>query len=455
MTAVETCRAHLRVIATRLRASLVDSLNPDQQAYATLVENGELHPWTGQAETIWTQATSPDPWRAHHLAVLHHAKAYDLEMTESPEAFRHWTAALGHWSAVHADDAFWARMARHLREQMGAEIAPEVVAGVRTRLPRELLEPHRDLIAAYRASDPERARRHMLVVKSAPFDPGVIDGIRLQFVDEVVATVPDAVETADFESMLDGLRGWLHIDEDNAHLLRSLLYAYRQCNEQVWDSDDGLARVAGNVAEAQRILTVIGAPPADPAGVARYVERLEALRPAGLPQGALTAEIARHELWSGLVSKGLADQRFSWESDSQSRQECERDVSRAVKHYGVARLLDPHLTLDHYYSVLPSLEACAESLWGLCLLARQEGVGAAQHLRRATTLDPSDAESFLGLAQALLTSDDVPDAALVEAEHAISRTAALVSESGNDKSRAAVQQLRRLLALQRARNLGA
>lgn len=444
MTSSEPCRAELQAIAAELRASLAESLSPDRQAYAALVKDGELHPWTKQAEAIWARASGSDPWRDHHLAILHHAKAYDLETAGSPEAFQHWTAALRHWSAVHADDAFWARMARHLSERMGTEIAPGVIDRVRARLPREILEPHRDLIAAYQTSNPERARSHMRIMTSAPFDSDVIDGIRLQFTEEVLAAVPDAVRTADFEAMIASLRGWQHIDQDNARLLQSLLYVYREFNEQVWGADDGLTRVSGNVAAAQQILQAIGVSPPDPAGVAGYVDRLKALRPGGLSPGALTDEIARHEVWSGLVNYRLASRRFSWESDPESRRECEQGAARAVKHFAMARQLDPHLALDHYYSALPSIEASVESLWGLCLLAKKDHVGAAQHSRRATTLDPSDAGCFLGLGQALLLPDNVTYAALAEAEQAISRADALGADVGT---------LRRLLALRRTQNL--
>lgn len=458
MSAVESCRAQLRAIATDLRASVAESLNPDEQAYAALVQDGELHPWTEQAHATWTQARGPDPWRHHHLAILHHARAYDLEMAGSPEASHCWTAALRHWAAVHADDAFWARMTRHLGEHMGAGIDPNVVAGVRDRLPRDLLEPHRDLIAVYQSSDPERARSHMRVVKSAPFDPDTIDGVRVGFVREVVAAVPDTVNTADFEAMIAELRRWLDIDEDNAHLVQAFLYVYRKFDEHVWNADDGLARVARNVTEVGQvvgpILETIRAPRnPDPAGVAGYVERLEALRPRGRPQGALRAEIARNEFWSGWVSMRLSEERLSWEPSQEAAREREGSASKAVTHLALARLIDPQLALDRYYQNVTAFEGTAEALWGLSLLSsqRQGGsdlVGAAQHLRRAITLDPSDVRSLHGLAQALLTSDDVSDAALAEAEHALSQAVARAGESD------AVTELRKLLALRRALKLG-
>lgn len=447
MTSSEPSRAELQAIAAQLRSSLAERLSPDQQAYAALMKNGELHPWTEQSEAIWARASGSDPWCDHHLAILHHARAYDLETAGSPEAFQHWSAALRHWSAVHADDAFWARMARHLTERMGAEIAPGVIDGVRTRLPRELLEPHRDLIAAYQTSDPERARSHMRVLTSAPFDPDVIDRIRCQFTEEVLAAVPDAVMTADFEGIIARLRGWQHIDQDNAHLLRSLLYVYRKFNEQTWEADDGITRVSENVAAAGQILKTLGVSPPDPAGVAGYVDRLKALRPGGLLGGALTTEIARHEVWGGLVSYRLASQRFPRQSDPRSRRECERSAAMAVDHFAVARQLDPHLALDSYYSAVPSIEASVESLWGLCLVAKKDYAEAVKHCRRATTLDPSDAEYFFGLAQSLLMLDNTTDAMCAEIAQAISRAERLAKKSDSDRLRRSIEQLRKLHAI--------
>lgn len=444
MTAGQPCRAELQAIAAELRASLTERLSSDQQAYAALFRDGELYPWTEPAEDLWTQVDNSDPWRDHHLAILHHAKAYDLETAGSPEAFRYWTAALGHWSAVHADDSFWARMTQHLSERMRTEITPAVVDRIRARLPRELLEPHRDLIATYWDSDPERAKSHMRIMASAPFHPDVIDGIRLQFTEEVLATVPDAVMTGDFDKVIDNLNGWQHIDPDNAHLLRSLLYVYRKFNEQVWDADDGLTRVSRNVAAAQQILQDIGVPPPDTVGATDYAERLKALRPGGMPPGTLTAEIARQEVWRGLVSYRTASRRFSWNSYAGAHQECARSAAKAVEHFAVARQLDPDLALDHYYSALPTIEAGVESLWGLCMLAQQHYVPAAQHFRRASSLDPSDADSFLGLAQALLLPDITTNAALREAEQAISHAEALEAD---------VRTPRKLLELRRAVNL--
>lgn len=294
----------------------------------------------------------------------------------------------------------------------------------------------------------------MRILKSAPFDPDLIDGLRLQFADDVVATIPDAVKTADFEAMIAELRRWQHIDEDNAHLIRSLLYAYRKFNEQVWDADNGVTRVAANTEQTKQLLKVVVGPlHSDPTGVANYVKRLEALRPRGLLRGAIAAEVARHEFWSGFVSERLADEQFSWDSTAQSRKESERSAGRAVQHFRVARLLDSQLSLDSYYSAMPSLEASAESLWGLCLLRERDCAGAAQHFRRATALKPSAMRYFSELAQALLTSDTVAAAALTEAEQAIDRIAMLALESGDNKKLADVEMLRRLLAVQRTRVL--
>jgi len=284
----------------------------------------------------------------------------------------------------------------------------------------------------------------MRVLTSAPFDPDMIDGIRRQFTDEVVAAVPDAVQTNDFEATIANLRGWQYVDKHNAHLLRSVLYVYRKFNEYLWSADDGLTRVAENVAAAARILAGLGVPPPAPAGVAGYVGRLMAMRPGGLPPDALTAEIARHEFWGGWVSDQLASQRLSWASSPGSRRDCEQGLARAVRHFALARRLDPHLALDSYYSDLPSIEANTESRWGQCLMAKKDYVGAAQHCRRATTLDPSNANCFRGLAQVLLRSSNMTGTMLAEAEQAISRADALGAD---------VEMLRKLLEILRRRNL--
>lgn len=451
----EFCRVQLRMITTSLRELLAKSLSPDEAAYAALVENGELHPWTVQAEDIWAGARGHDPWRRHHLAVLHHARAYDLEMQGSAEAHGYWTRALEHWGAVHGDATFWEQMTLHLGEHMGTEIDPGIVADVRRRLPRNLLEPHRDLIAAYRSGQPHRARSHMGLLMSAPFASDLIDGVRAGLVRDVVAKVPQAIQTASDEPMLAELCEWLSIDPKNAHLLQAALTVTRNSNERLLGSDDDFAQIEQNVSQAEQlvcpVLDALG-PPRDhsPGSVREYVAKLGNLRPVVPSRAALTAEIARYEFWNGLVCTRKVQQRFSPDAGPETTRTSERLASKAVGHFALARLIDPQLTLNPFCQHVDVLDGRAEAVLGLCFMSsirpgRSDLVGAAQHFRRATTLDPSAFDAHLLLGQSLVMSGDTSPGALAEAARAASRAEELLPDMSEPEARAAVIELKTAL----------
>src|SRR2546426_12003886 len=72
--------AQLRAVAERLRSLLDNAVSPDARAYASLMKAGERQPWTEAARRIWVAAGSKSEWLHHHLAVVHHSAAYDLEV---------------------------------------------------------------------------------------------------------------------------------------------------------------------------------------------------------------------------------------------------------------------------------------------------------------------------------------------------------------------------------------
>lgn len=451
----ESRQDQLRAVAVGLRAVLAKSLSPDEAAYAALIENGERQPWTAQAEDIWGQARDHDLWRRHHLAVLHHARAYDLEMQGNSEAGGHWTRALEHWRAVHKDDTFWHQLALHLGEQMGTEIDPAMVADVRQRLPRDLLEPHRDLIVAYRSTEPHRAKVHMHLLTSAPFDSDVIDGVRSGLVCDVIAQVPKAVKSAVYEPLIAEVREWLSIDPKNAHLLQALLVLTRSANEQLVGVDDDFVQIERNVTQAEQLVRpafdAIG-PPLDysPGSVRKYAAKLGRLRPEVPSRAALAAEIARHEFWNGFVCVKKSQRQFAPEAGSTIIRTCERVASSAVAHFALARLIDPQLTLNPLYQHLDTLDSRAETVWGLCLMStgrsgRSDLVGAAQHFRRATALEPGAFDSHLLLAQSLVMSGDTSPPARAEALQAISRAEELLPETNEPGARSAVTELKQAL----------
>lgn len=457
----QSCRVQLGMIATGLRAALAKSLSSDEAAYAALVENGERHPWTAQAEDIWAEARGHDPWRQHHLAVLHHARAYDLEIQGSADAHGYWTRALEHWRAVHKDGTFWEKLTLHLGEHMGTDIDPGIVAEIRKRLPRDLLEPHRDLIAAYRSGESHRARSHMRLLLSAPFASDLIDGVRAGLVRDVVARVPQAIQTASYEPMLVELGEWLSIDPENAHLFQAVLTVTRSSNERLLGTDDDFMQIERNVRQTEQLvrptLDAFGSPrDHSQASVQAYVAKLENLRPAVPSCAALIAEIARHEFWNGLVSTREVQQQFSSDAGPETIRTCERVAAKAIGHFALARLIDPQLTLNPFYQHMDVLDCRAETVLGLCFMlsmrsGRSDPVSAAQHFRRATTLEPSAFDAHLLLGQSLFMSGDTSPRALAEAEQAADRAEELLSETSEPETRTAAFELK--MALLRRREM--
>jgi len=61
----------------------------------------------------------------HHLAIAHHARAWDFELVGDPRAPREWEEALGYWRAVSSSREFWAAMEAKLRScEPSADLEP-------------------------------------------------------------------------------------------------------------------------------------------------------------------------------------------------------------------------------------------------------------------------------------------------------------------------------------------
>lgn len=163
-----TDRTVLRAIAVRLREHSAGDGVLDGDAYASLGTGGDAQPWSARAEELW--GSGGGPWRTHHLAVALHARAYDLELADDPDAaFPYWKRALAHWAELYHDSAFWDRMHEHLEAVTGAPVPAATVQEVRERLPRDLLAPHLTLAGDRRVRDPLYARRHLDLVRESGF----------------------------------------------------------------------------------------------------------------------------------------------------------------------------------------------------------------------------------------------------------------------------------------------
>lgn len=425
---------------TAIRDDIYDAIGGDDEAYAALRQGGDLHPYTALAEQIWRKARGPDLWRQHDLAILLHARAYDLEAADDPDAERYWREALAQWGAIVAADGFWDRLAAHMDLATGQPVDRATVAAVRARLPIDLLDVHVTLIQRYRTTDLRRARSHVRLLKQAPFDPGVIARLRHDLVADTVAGAHQAVQAGRYEDIIERLQAWLAVDEDNPELIRWLLYATREWNQRlVHEGNWGLiGRNLATATDGSRPL--LGSATAD-----------------GSP---LAAELARMQYWRGLMGvREVSDALQGGATPPSARRNLEKTAANAVGAFDRAVELDPNLLVDAWYSGLSQRTGEAHFLCGMCELmeaSNWKGFSrtrhcreAARHLRSSAAVNRDVPGVWLYLCDALLMPDDVPKDNLDEAAEALTTAESLTRASAPDPQlREHLDQVRKLLAFE-------
>ena len=335
-------RRALRAVARRLGRLLRPLDAPDLRAMGALQGDGQPHPWTAEAEAIWTRARGGHR-RAHHLAVLLHARAYDLEAEGRPEASRYWREALTWWAQVHRDDAFWQRLQDGLARRMGVEIDPGLVPAVRRRLPTHLLQVHADLVRTYQDRAPTQARTHLRLLRSARFDPDHTEGDPTEehcaaLLRPTIDSAWEHLEADQWQEAVDSLRAW--VDHDDPQLIRWQLHAYRRWNEGLrHDDPQDRRQLLANLEESQRV-----------------AERLDE-RTVDQAQRELREELARYHYWKGTTAADDTRERLRRLDDSplgadeirELRAAACRSSALALTHFDQARRLDPGLTTEAGY----------------------------------------------------------------------------------------------------------
>ncbi|ONH31433.1 hypothetical protein [Pseudofrankia asymbiotica] len=281
MTTPDTSLAAYRLYARGLAAALRGEGSPTSAGYAALTADNELQPWTEAALTHWS--TGEGPWHVHHLAIAHHARAYDLEAAgESKTAAQHWRKALEHWAALHRDDRFWDGLREHLETVSGAPLPDGLLDGVRARLPEYLLAPHVTLATRYRLTDPDRARRHAECIRLSTLPEAAVTRARDQFGADTVAGLGQAIKEARFTDTIRALLSWFAIDPTSTRLARALLLVTRRWCEGQSRAPEWTVTVGPTLARVHAALTSLDLPATH--GIAAD------LRP----------ELARHYYWLGL-----------------------------------------------------------------------------------------------------------------------------------------------------------
>jgi hypothetical protein len=126
---------------------------------------------------LWERLFAADTgnWAAcHHLAIMHHAKAFDLEHSgQLQDAHHHWVKAQEYWKALAGSESFFPTLHAMLKTLRGYRDSKheKLLEGVAPKLGENILRVHWRLAELYTdAREPKSAGYHLLAIKRSPFD---------------------------------------------------------------------------------------------------------------------------------------------------------------------------------------------------------------------------------------------------------------------------------------------
>ncbi len=217
-------------LLNELRAELQVHNRPERRAYANLDANRywwPAEPYAEEAFPIWEglAAESPEDLNSlHHLAIMHHARAFDLEASDDPgRADADWERGLELWHQLWQDDRFWEQIG-----QRGDSDQADCFTAVRAEWPEQVLQTHFD-IAFDETAKNYRARRHISLALDSPFPDNFKESVRLRTYERLTAHLPPVVwdsNTFDPGTLDPGLKvitRYLDQDEDFTPALTDLL----------------------------------------------------------------------------------------------------------------------------------------------------------------------------------------------------------------------------------------
>lgn len=213
--------AKLRDVLSGLEAALDGALSPSSRALQTL--SVDRYGWcrdvySDDAEDIWNRqlAAHPDDFETlHHLAILYHGRAFDLEESTDPTlSDADWAKAGQCWMQLLSRDSFWTNLQNGLGNDHKSHSQ-----SIRDRLPLLLLKIHFEIAYSLSTSS-HRAKHHVCQAESLTFPRSVVDAARTETYERYVAALPDEVwggDDADFkvlEGASDKILRILEVDPD-------------------------------------------------------------------------------------------------------------------------------------------------------------------------------------------------------------------------------------------------
>jgi hypothetical protein len=192
-------------------------------------------PYTPEAIAAFETAYREDPENiqvVHHLAIAHHALAWDLEKINDPGAEQAWKDALKYWRLLTTSPDFWAGLRIRLQamrpstgERPGTGEFPGADTGlidrVRRGLYEDLLDIHVDFVRHYvETGSPERSETHVRIIQSADLPPAVKKRFDEKVFEAMTASVPEARVGRMWESAMTSVERFTSLFPDHLSALR-------------------------------------------------------------------------------------------------------------------------------------------------------------------------------------------------------------------------------------------
>lgn len=213
-----------------LAAELKIRDRPEQRAWTRLAPTKNGWPtrlYDDQAFQLWDKAARglPKDLRAvHHLAIMHHARAIDVEQSEHPsQSDVDWKSALQLWHQLYEADGFWADVAKLV------DVPPELVPQVRQEMAEQLLRLHFD-IALDEQSPHHRARFHVQLALNSSFPREVIERVRIKAYERAIDGVDAAAwapRTREAQVLLPAIETVVHFLELDERCPAALMDLFR------------------------------------------------------------------------------------------------------------------------------------------------------------------------------------------------------------------------------------
>ena len=235
-----------------LSSQLAASLNPHRLAIQSLGirEYGWIEtPYGDEAFKTWSQLLRQNPDgidTLHHLAIMHHARAIDLETSEDPRlSDPDWERSLEYWHRLWQSQAFWDRIA----DAACKNEKRDPVERLREQFPILLLQVHFD-VAFDSQTKNYRANYHLKTALESQFPDEAKEAVRKNTYDRFMSGVPPTIwqptemNTEVIKEGTDRIKQYLELDtgcvpalEDALRLQDRLLGAWFTSLRGLGDKD--------------------------------------------------------------------------------------------------------------------------------------------------------------------------------------------------------------------------